>query len=93
MRIISEMDQSSAEVVAEFPERGVHWVKEQVEAVLSETEIYVRLCRRIHFESAAVGPNCRRPPSAARRRFETRDLDLRRRQIVPGGAGRRIVNC
>jgi len=42
MRIISEMDQSSSEVVAEFPERGVHWVKEQVEAVLSETEIYVR---------------------------------------------------
>ena len=42
MRIISEMDQSSAEVVAEFPERGVHWVKQQVEAVLSETEDYVR---------------------------------------------------
>jgi len=42
MRIISEMDQSSAEVIAEYPERGVHWVKEQVEAVLSETENYVR---------------------------------------------------
>ncbi len=36
------MDQSSAEVIAEYPERGVHWVKEQVEAVLSETENYVR---------------------------------------------------
>jgi hypothetical protein len=36
------MEQSSAEVVAEFPERGVHWVKEQVDAVLSETESYVR---------------------------------------------------
>ena len=36
------MDRSSAEVAAEFPERGVHWVKEQVEAALSETEDYVR---------------------------------------------------
>jgi hypothetical protein len=38
---INEMDQSSAEV-AEFPERGVHWVKEQVETVIGETESYVR---------------------------------------------------
>jgi hypothetical protein len=36
------MDQSSAEVIGEFPERGLHWVKGQVEAVLSETEDYVR---------------------------------------------------
>lgn len=36
------MNQSSAEVVAEFPERGLHWVKGQVEAVLGETEDYVR---------------------------------------------------
>jgi hypothetical protein len=36
------MDQSSAEVAAELPERGVQWVKDQVEAVLSETEDYVR---------------------------------------------------
>ncbi len=36
------MDQSTAEVVAEFPERGLQWVKEQVETVLSETEDYVR---------------------------------------------------
>jgi hypothetical protein len=36
------MNQSSAEVAAEFPERGVHWVKEQVEAALSETEDYIR---------------------------------------------------
>jgi hypothetical protein len=36
------MDRSSAEVAAEFPERGVHWVKEQVEAALSETEGYIR---------------------------------------------------
>ncbi|HYY35244.1 MAG TPA: hypothetical protein VE867_02620 [Candidatus Binatia bacterium] len=36
------MDRSSTEVAAEFPERGVHWVKEQFEAALSETEDYVR---------------------------------------------------
>jgi hypothetical protein len=36
------MDQSSAEVAAELPERGVQWVKDQVGAVLSETEDYVR---------------------------------------------------
>jgi hypothetical protein len=36
------MDRSSAELAAEFPERGVHWVKEQVEAALSETEDYIR---------------------------------------------------
>jgi hypothetical protein len=36
------MDQSSAEVAAELPERGVQWVKDQVETVLSETEDYVR---------------------------------------------------
>jgi hypothetical protein len=36
------MNRSSAEVAAEFPERGVHWVKEQVEAALGETEEYVR---------------------------------------------------
>ena len=36
------MEQSSAEVAAELPERGVQWVKGQVEAVLSETEDYVR---------------------------------------------------
>ena len=36
------MDRSTAEVAAEFPERGVHWVKEQVETALSETEDYVR---------------------------------------------------
>ena len=36
------MDQSSADVAAELPERGVQWVKDQVEAVLSETEDYVR---------------------------------------------------
>jgi len=36
------MNQSSAEVAAELPERGVQWVKDQVEAVLTETESYVR---------------------------------------------------
>ena len=42
IRIIKRMDQSSAEVAAELPERGVQWVKDQVESVLSETEDYVR---------------------------------------------------
>jgi hypothetical protein len=36
------MNRSSAEVAAEFPERGLHWVKEQVEAALGETEDYIR---------------------------------------------------
>jgi hypothetical protein len=36
------MDHLSAEVVAEFPERGVQWVKDRVEAVVSETGEYVR---------------------------------------------------
>ena len=36
------MNQSSAEVAAELPERGVQWVKDQVETVLTETESYVR---------------------------------------------------
>ena len=36
------MNQSSAEVAAELPERGVQWVKDRVETVLTETETYVR---------------------------------------------------
>lgn len=36
------MDRLSAELAAEFPERGLHWVKGQVETALSETEDYVR---------------------------------------------------
>ncbi len=42
MRISKGMSQSTAEVVAEFPERGVQWVKEQFETVVSETGDYVR---------------------------------------------------
>jgi ElaB/YqjD/DUF883 family membrane-anchored ribosome-binding protein len=42
IRILDEMDRSSAEVAAELPERGLHWVKEQVETALSETEDYIR---------------------------------------------------
>ena len=38
---LSAMNHSSAEV-AELPERGVQWVKDRVEAVLGETEGYVR---------------------------------------------------
>ena len=36
------MDQLSAEMVAEFPERGMHWMKDRVEAVVNETGEYVR---------------------------------------------------
>jgi hypothetical protein len=36
------MDQLSAEMVAEFPERGMQWVKDRVEAVVNETGDYVR---------------------------------------------------
>ena len=36
------MDQLSPEMVAEFPERGMQWVKDRVEAVVSETGDYVR---------------------------------------------------
>lgn len=36
------MNQSSAEVAAELPDRGVQWVKDRVEAILTETEGYVR---------------------------------------------------
>jgi hypothetical protein len=42
MRISKGMNQSTADAVAEFPERGVQWVKDQVDTVLSETEDYVR---------------------------------------------------
>ena len=42
MRIINDMDQLSAEMVAEFPERGMQWVKDRVEAAVSETGEYVR---------------------------------------------------
>ena len=36
------MDQLSPEIVAEFPERGMQWVKNRVETVVSETGEYVR---------------------------------------------------
>jgi ElaB/YqjD/DUF883 family membrane-anchored ribosome-binding protein len=39
---LSDMDHSSAEALAEFPERGLNWAKEQFETVLNETEDYVR---------------------------------------------------
>jgi hypothetical protein len=42
MRIISVMDQLSPEIVAEFPERGMQWVKDRVETAVSETGEYVR---------------------------------------------------
>lgn len=39
---LDAMNQSTAEVVAEFPERGAQWVKEQFETVVSDTGDYVR---------------------------------------------------
>lgn len=36
------MNRTSAEVAAEYPERGLQWVKEQVETALGETEDYIR---------------------------------------------------
>jgi hypothetical protein len=36
------MDQLSTEIVAEFPERGMQWVKDRVEAVVNDTGEYVR---------------------------------------------------
>jgi len=42
MRIIKVMDQLSPEMVAEFPERGMQWVKDRVETVVNETGEYVR---------------------------------------------------
>jgi hypothetical protein len=36
------MDQLSAEIVAEFPERGMQWVRDRVDAVVNETGEYVR---------------------------------------------------
>ena len=42
MRIINVMDQLSPEMVAEFPERGMQWVKDRVETVVHETGDYVR---------------------------------------------------
>lgn len=42
MRIINDMDPLSPEIVAEFPERGMQWVKDRVETVVNETGEYVR---------------------------------------------------
>jgi hypothetical protein len=42
MRIINDMDQLSAEMVAEFPERGMQWVKDRFGAAVNETGEYVR---------------------------------------------------
>ena len=42
MRIINVMDQLSPEMVAEFPERGMQWMKDRVETVVNETGEYVR---------------------------------------------------
>jgi hypothetical protein len=36
------MDQLSPEIVAEFPERGMQWIKDRVDSVVTETGEYVR---------------------------------------------------
>ena len=36
------MDQLSPEIAAEFPERGVQWVKDRIETMVNETGDYVR---------------------------------------------------
>ena len=36
------MNQLSPEIAAEFPERGMQWVKDRVETVVNETGKYVR---------------------------------------------------
>ncbi len=36
------MDRLSADIAAEFPERGMQWVKDRVELVVNETGEYVR---------------------------------------------------
>jgi hypothetical protein len=40
--LLNDMDQLSAEMVAEFPERGMQLVKDRVETVVNETGEYVR---------------------------------------------------
>jgi hypothetical protein len=39
---LNVMEQLSAEMVAEFPERGMQWMKDRVETVVNETGEYVR---------------------------------------------------
>jgi hypothetical protein len=39
---LNDMDQLSAEMVAEFPERGMQWMKDRFEAAVNETGEYVR---------------------------------------------------
>jgi hypothetical protein len=85
------MKQLSAEVAAELPERGVQWVKEQVEAILTETESYVCLCGWIHPESPAARESCGWSLETAYLRVKTSDFDLWRCQAVSGGPGRIAV--
>jgi hypothetical protein len=39
---LNDMDQLSAEMVAEFPERGMQWVKDRFGTAVNETGEYVR---------------------------------------------------
>ena len=95
------MDRSSAEFAAEFPERGLHWVKEQVETALSETEGYVRekptqslLCAFVAgyiLNRLPLGPNCERALSIAHRSIKACDSDLRCREALSGVPGRKTI--
>ena len=83
------MDQLSAEMVAEFPERGMQWVKDRFEAAVNETgEVrprkadtvsFVCVCGWLRVESSAVGSSAGGISAAALYGTKARDLDLRRR--------------
>ena len=61
------MDQLSAEMVNEFPERGMQWVKDRVETAVNETGEYsprkadtvsfVCVCGWLHSKSFAARPS------------------------------------
>ena len=87
------MDRLSADIAAEFPERGMQWVKDRVEMVVNETGEYVRekptqsllyaFAVGYVLESSAAGPSPWRISSPAHYGTKARDVDLWRRQIVP----------
>ena len=100
---LNDMDQLSPEIVAEFPERGMQWVKDRVETVVNETGDYVREkpTQSLLYAFAAGYVLNRLPLGRVLAGFlrllfigtKTRDLDLRRRQTVQSrsGAGSRSV--
>ena len=83
------MNQLSPEIAAEFPERGMQWVKDRVETVVNETGEYVREkpTQSLLYAFAAGYVLNRLPLGRVLAGFKARDLDLRCRQTVPIGAG------